>query len=98
MVLLRKPICYINVTCLTLSLFARLPVISVLGLETLNVSTDALREAEDVQLKVLAMTSKISDELRARITELQSFSPDELGNIPRRCKYFCIFTALKNEN
>jgi hypothetical protein len=62
----------------------RLPAVTGLGRDTLNVSLEALREAEEVQRKVATMTARISEELRVRITELQSFSPDELGNIPRR--------------
>lgn len=64
----------------------RLPAVTGIGRDTLNVSLEALRESEEVHLKVLTMTTRISEELRFRITELQSFSPDELGNIPRRCK------------
>lgn len=64
----------------------RLPAVTGLGRETLNVSLDSLRESEEVHRKVSAMMIRISEELRVRITELQSFSPDELGNIPRRCE------------
>ena len=64
----------------------RLPPITSIGRDTLNVSLDALRESEEVHRKVETMMTRISEELRIRITELQSFSPDELGNIPRRCK------------
>jgi hypothetical protein len=69
----------------------RLPAVTGIGRDTLNVSLEALRESEEVHLKVLTMTTRISEELRFRITELQSFSPDELGNIPRRCNYTFVF-------
>ena len=62
----------------------RLPPITSIGRDTLNVSLDALRESEEVHRKVETMMTRISEELRIRITELQSFSPDELGNIPRK--------------
>ena len=64
----------------------RLPAVTGIGRDTLNVSLDALRESEDVHRKAVTMMTRISEELRIRITELQSFSPDELGNIPRRCE------------
>jgi len=46
----------------------------------------------------MELTMRISQELRLKVTELQSFSPDELGNIPKRSnqKYETLFTETKN--
>ena len=52
----------------------------------LDVAHRALSESERVYERVLETTTKITLELRAKVKELQSFSPDELGNIPRKCK------------
>ena len=56
------------------------------AVSALDVAHRALSESERVYERVLETTTKITLELRAKVKELQSFSPDELGNIPRKCK------------
>ena len=52
----------------------------------LRSADEALSETESIAAKVTEMTSRIEVELRMKVTEMQSFSPEEMGNIPRRCK------------
>ena len=54
--------------------------------EALRSADEALSETESIAAKVTEMTSRIEVELRMKVTEMQSFSPEEMGNIPRRCK------------
>ena len=56
------------------------------GASALEVAATALSESEAVYERVLQLTTRITVELRTKVKELQSFSPDELGNIPRKRK------------
>jgi hypothetical protein len=67
----------------------RLQIVSILAKEAVRQSDDSLREAERVHAKVSELDNRITKELQARAKEMQSFSPEELGNIPRKCKDFC---------
>ena len=64
-------------------------MVSLLASETLASSEDALQQAERILNRVTAMTRKIKEELGLKAIELQSFAPDELGNIPRKRKCIC---------
>lgn len=63
-----------------------------------NGSIEALQEADSVHRAVTELTSRISQELRMKIVELQSFSPDELGNIPRRSNQMLIISSCKTSS
>ena len=56
------------------------------GASALEEAATALSESEAVYERVLQLTTRITVELRTKVKELQSFSPDELGNIPRKRK------------
>ena len=62
----------------------RLKMVSILANRTLTASTNALEEAERALHRVNEMTRKIKTELGLKVIELQSFAPEELGNIPRK--------------
>ena len=47
-------------------------------------SDDALRDAENIHDKVSKAFLEIKNVLWKKVKEMQSFSPDELGNIPRK--------------
>ena len=47
-------------------------------------SGEALHQASTVHENVSRVLERITKELRLRVRELQSFSPEELGNIPRK--------------
>ena len=61
-------------------------MVSLLASKTLVSSEDALQQAERILNRVTAMTRKIKEELSLKANELQSFAPEELGNIPRKRK------------
>ena len=65
---------------------AALPEVSESARAALFSATEAMGEASRVAQRVMQMTLRIKSELRARAREMQSFSPDELNNIPRKCK------------
>ena len=65
-------------------------MVSLLASSSLVSSEEALDDAETILQRVSAMTSKIKQELRSKAHELQSFAPEELGNIPRKCKFVLI--------
>ena len=46
----------------------------------------ALRDADRVSHSVMTLSMRIQSELRVKIKEMQSFSPEELANIPRKRK------------
>ena len=62
----------------------------------LDTSHQALTESEAIYERVLQTTTRITMELRRQVEELRSFAPDELGNIPRKCKFF-LFKSLQAE-
>ena len=62
------------------------------GASALEVAATALSESEAVYERVLQLTTRITVELRTKVKELQSFSPDELGNIPRKRKFLQFLT------
>ena len=64
----------------------RLQIVSVLAEDAVRHSSEALRQASSVHGSVSNVLDRITTELRLRVRELQSFSPEELGNIPRKCK------------
>ena len=59
-------------------------MVSLIASSTLVSSEDALQDAENILRRVSAMTRRIKEELGSKATELQSFAPEELGNIPRK--------------
>ena len=65
----------------------RLQIVSVMAETAVRQSNDALREAETVDGKVSKAISDIKNHLWKKVKEMQSFSQDELGNIPRKCKF-----------
>ena len=52
----------------------------------LRSADEALAETEGIAAKVSEMVRRIEVELRMKVTEMQSFSPEEMGNIPRKCE------------
>lgn len=63
-----------------------LQIVSVLAKEAVRQSHESLRDSEDSLEKVMRLYESITQGLRQKIKEMQSFSPEELGNIPRKCK------------
>ena len=61
-------------------------MVSLLANQTLASSESALHQADRMLNRVTAMTRKIKQDLGLKVIELQSFAPDELGNIPRKRK------------
>ena len=66
----------------------RLQIVSVMAETAVRQSNEAFREADNVHTKVVKAFMAIKNVLWTKVKELQSFSPDELGNIPRKCKYY----------
>ena len=62
----------------------RLQIVSVMAETAVRHSNEAFREADNVHTKVVKAFSAIKNVLWIKVKELQSFSPDELGNIPRK--------------
>lgn len=67
---------------------SRLPKVSEYAEEALLAANSALGESEIVAHKVLELSLRIKNELRVKVIEMQSFSPEELAHIPRKCEYF----------
>lgn len=65
----------------------RLQIVSVLAEDAVRQSEEALRQATTVHQSVMEIFEKITQDLRSETREMQSFSPEELGNIPRKCKF-----------
>ena len=63
-----------------------LPAVKGSRRAALRSADEALTETERIAAKVSEMVMRIEVELRMKVTELQSFSPEEMGNIPRKCK------------
>lgn len=61
-------------------------MVSLIASSSLVSSEEALQDAEIILSRVSAMTTRIKQELGEKATELQSFAPEELGNIPRKRK------------
>ena len=64
-----------------------LQIVSILAEEAVRQSDSALQNAMTVHENVLNLFHQVTVELRQSVREMQSFSPEELGNIPRKCKY-----------
>ncbi len=67
---------------------SRLPRVSDYAEEALLAANSALGESEIVAHKVLELSLRIKNELRVKVIELQSFSPEEMAHIPRKCEYY----------
>lgn len=63
----------------------RLQIVSVLAEEAVRHSEEALRRASILHEDVMKIFEKITVDLRSKAQELLSFSPEKLGNIPRKC-------------
>lgn len=63
-----------------------LQIVSVLADDALRNSENAVKRATTVHENVEKALERIELELRQKVREMQSFSPEELGNIPRKCK------------
>ena len=64
-----------------------LQIVSVLAEEAVRQSESALQNAISVHQRVSDLFQRVTVELRQNVKEMQSFSPEELGNIPRKCKW-----------
>jgi len=53
----------------------------------MQMAEEALSQADITSQEVTKMALKIRAELGYRVDELQSFSPEELSNIPRQSKW-----------
>ncbi len=64
----------------------RLQIVTVLAEDAVRHSEESLRQAISVHDDVSKVCDRISQDLWQRVREMQSFSPEELGNIPRKRK------------
>lgn len=54
--------------------------------EAMSSADEALEETETISMRIMEMILKIQNELRVKVTEMQSFSPEEMMNIPRKSR------------
>ena len=67
----------------------RLPQVDAYATEAMQSADEALDETEEVSTRIMEMILKIQNELRIKVTEMQSFSPEEMMNVPRKSKQEC---------
>ena len=67
----------------------RLPQVDAYATEAMQSGDEALDETEEVSTRIMEMILKIQNELRIKVTEMQSFSPEEMMNVPRKSKQEC---------
>ena len=64
----------------------RLPQVDAYARDAMKSADEALEETDNISVGIMEMILKIQNELRIRVTEMQSFSPEEMMNVPRKSK------------
>jgi hypothetical protein len=72
-----------------------LPRVSEFAKEAMTSADDALRESERISILISELSSRIKIELRMKVTEMQSFSPEEMGNVPRKREFLIKCVVIK---
>ena len=62
----------------------RLPQVDAYAAEAMQSADEALEDTEKISARIMEMILMIQNELRVQVTEMQSFSPEEMMNVPRK--------------